>query len=231
MSATAGRSWASAAGWLEREHDAFGIEFDGSMGERLDRMDEAIVLIRRLLDGERFDHEGRFYRFHDAWLSPRPIQAHLPILIGGSGPNKTLRTLARHADLWNEGGDLATMLGHDAVLRRRCAEVGRDPESIERTLYCHVVLRDDPAEARRVHEAAIRVHGLDPAVEDWDPFLGSPEVVADGHAAVRRGRLHPPDDGLRRAVRPRDDRPRARAQGAPGELSLPAAGADRPGRL
>ena len=166
------------AGWLEREHDAFGIDFDGSMGERLDRMDEAIVLIRRLLDGERFDHEGRFYRFHDAWLSPRPIQAHLPILIGGSGPKKTLRTLARHADMWNEGGDLATMLAHDAILRERCAEVGRDPETIERTLYCHVVLRDDPAEARQVHEVAIRAHGMDPAGEDWGPFLGSSEAVA-----------------------------------------------------
>ena len=62
------------------------------------------MLMRRLLDGERFSHEGRFYTFHDALCEPRPIQAHLPILVGGSGPRKTLRTVALRADGWNTGG-------------------------------------------------------------------------------------------------------------------------------
>ena len=92
--------------WFEREHDAFGFETWGSgFGERLDRLDESVMLLRRLLDGERVTHEGRFYRFHDALCEPRPVQAKLPILIGGSGPQKTLRTTARYADAWNTSRD------------------------------------------------------------------------------------------------------------------------------
>ena len=84
--------------WFEREHEAFGIEAWGSgFGERLDRLDESVGIMRRLLDGERFSHEGTYYRLEDALCEPRPIQAHLPILIGGSGPKKTLRTTARYA--------------------------------------------------------------------------------------------------------------------------------------
>ncbi|MFL5756250.1 MAG: LLM class flavin-dependent oxidoreductase, partial [Chloroflexota bacterium] len=78
--------------WFEREHEAFGIDFGSGFGERLDRLDEAVMLMRRLLDGERLTHEGRFYAMHDALAAPRPIQPRLPILIGGSGPRKTLRT-------------------------------------------------------------------------------------------------------------------------------------------
>ena len=62
------------------------------------------MLMRRLLDGERFSHAGRFYTFTDALIAPRPIQAHLPIMVGGSGPKKTLRTVALRADAWNTSG-------------------------------------------------------------------------------------------------------------------------------
>jgi alkanesulfonate monooxygenase SsuD/methylene tetrahydromethanopterin reductase-like flavin-dependent oxidoreductase (luciferase family) len=57
------------AGWFEREHEAFGFEFGGSTAERLDRLAEAVPLIRRLLDGERVTHEGRWYRMRDASVS------------------------------------------------------------------------------------------------------------------------------------------------------------------
>ena len=75
-------------GWFEREHDAFGIDFGAGFGERLDRLDEAVGLIRRLLDGERVTHEGRFYTMRDALCTPLPVQPRLPILIGGSGPDQ-----------------------------------------------------------------------------------------------------------------------------------------------
>jgi alkanesulfonate monooxygenase SsuD/methylene tetrahydromethanopterin reductase-like flavin-dependent oxidoreductase (luciferase family) len=70
-------------GWFAAEHEAFGLDFGSGFGERLDRLAESVDIIRRLLDGERFSHEGRFYRLRDALAAPRPIQAHLPILIGG----------------------------------------------------------------------------------------------------------------------------------------------------
>src|SRR4051794_40410777 len=125
---SAGRAVLGIGGaWFEREHDAFGFETWGSgFGERLDRLDESGQLLRRLLDGERVPHEGRFYTFHDALCEPRPVQARLPILIGGSGPQKTLRTTARYADAWNSGGTPEELKRKDATLRERCDEVGRN---------------------------------------------------------------------------------------------------------
>jgi F420-dependent oxidoreductase-like protein len=146
--------------WFEREHDAFGIDFASGVGERLDRLDESVMLMRRLLDGERFSHEGRFYTFHDALCEPRPVQAHLPILVGGSGPKKTLRTTARYADLWNGYGPADRIAATSETLRQRCEEEGRPFEAIERTVTMDVVIRDDPKAATRVRDEAAHLHGL-----------------------------------------------------------------------
>ena len=135
-------------GWFEGEHDAFGIDFGAGFGERLDRLDEAAGLIRRLLDGERVTHDGRFYAMHDALCAPLPVQPRLPILIGGSGPTKTLRTTARYADLWNGYGPPEKIAATSEILRERCAEVGRPFDEIERTVTLDVVVRDDRGRRR-----------------------------------------------------------------------------------
>src|SRR3972149_6074837 len=88
-------------GWVERERGAFGFDFGASFGERLDRLDEAVGLIRRLLDGERVTHEGRFYTLRDAVCAPRPIQARLPLLTGGPRPRKTPPPHAPHPPPWH----------------------------------------------------------------------------------------------------------------------------------
>jgi len=146
------------AGWFEREHDAFGLKFGPWMGERLDRLAEAVPLIRRLLDGERVTHEGPHYRFHDAVCAPRPVQPHLPILLGGSGPRKTIPLVARSADLWNAWGSPETLAAADAVLRTACLAAGRDEREIERTAYLNLVIRDTTAEAQRAWEGWFRTH-------------------------------------------------------------------------
>jgi F420-dependent oxidoreductase-like protein len=150
--------------WFEREHDAFGIDFASGVGERLDRLDESVMLMRRLLDGERFSHEGRFYKFHDALCEPRPVQQKLPILVGGSGPKKTLRTTARYADMWNGYGSAARIAETSGNLRARCDEEGRRFEDIERTVMMDVVVRDDAAAARKAYADIARRHGLEGAV-------------------------------------------------------------------
>jgi alkanesulfonate monooxygenase SsuD/methylene tetrahydromethanopterin reductase-like flavin-dependent oxidoreductase (luciferase family) len=164
--------------WFAREHEAFGIEFGATVGERLDRMDEAVELMRRLLDGERFSHAGRFYHFDDALLSPRPVQEHLPILVCGSGPKKTLRTVALRADAWNTNGTLDEVAARDAILREHCAAVGRDPRAIERTVSFPVVLRDDPAAAERAFRELCEHNGT-PNAGNVPTLLGPPEAVAD----------------------------------------------------
>jgi len=151
-------------GWFEREHDAFGIDFGAGFGERLDRLDEATMLIRRLLDGERVSHEGRFYTLRDALCEPRPVQRHLPILIGGSGPTRTLRTTARYADMWNGYGDPDRVAAASEVLRARCDEVGRPFASIERTVTVHAVVRDTASLAVEAWTAIAERHDLEDRV-------------------------------------------------------------------
>ncbi|HYM83899.1 MAG TPA: LLM class flavin-dependent oxidoreductase, partial [Candidatus Dormibacteraeota bacterium] len=95
------------AGWFEFEHVAHGIPFGASVGERIGWLDESAGIIRALLDGETVTHRSEKYDFVQARHFPRPVQQHLPILIGGNGLRKSLRVVARHADLWNTMGAVA----------------------------------------------------------------------------------------------------------------------------
>src|SRR4051812_24496952 len=163
--------------WFEREHDAFGIDFASGVGERLDRLDESVMLLRRLLNGERFSHEGRFYTLHDALCEPRPIQKRLPILVGGSGPKKTLRTTARYADAWNTSGTVDEVRQKVETLEAHCADAGRDPRKIERTVSFPIVIRDDAKAAQNALDGLLAHNG---AAEINGPLLlGSPKKIAD----------------------------------------------------
>jgi alkanesulfonate monooxygenase SsuD/methylene tetrahydromethanopterin reductase-like flavin-dependent oxidoreductase (luciferase family) len=164
--------------WFEREHDAFGIDFGASPGERLGWLDESVMLMRRLLDGELVTHDGPRYRMHDALCEPRPIQPHLPILIGGSGRQKTLRTVAERADAWNTSGPIDEVADAVATLERHCSDVGRDIGTIEKTLSFPIILRDDAAAARDRLHASLDTNGV--RIDDFDGYLaGSPGDVAD----------------------------------------------------
>ena len=85
----------------------------------------------------------------------RPLQARLPIMIGGAGERKTLRIVAEHADIWNAFGTPEVLAHKDAVLRAHCADVGRDPAAIERTVGCKITIRSTEAEAERVRRAML----------------------------------------------------------------------------
>jgi alkanesulfonate monooxygenase SsuD/methylene tetrahydromethanopterin reductase-like flavin-dependent oxidoreductase (luciferase family) len=171
--------------WFEREHDAFGIDAWGSgFGERLDRLDEAVMLLRRLLDGERFSHDGRFYTFRDALCEPRPVQAHLPILVGGSGPRKTLRTVAQRADGWNTSGTVEEVRAKLATLDEHCAAVGRNRAEIELTISFPVTIRDTVAEAAADYRTVLAANGI-ADMEAVPVLLGPPSLIADSIAPYR----------------------------------------------
>jgi len=166
--------------WFEREHEAFGIADWGSgFGERLDRLDESVMLMRRLLDGERLTHEGRFYKMTDALVEPRPVQAHLPILIGGSGPRKTLRTTALRADAWNTSGTVEEVMAKLAILDEHCAAVGRDRSEIELTVSFPTMIRDTPPEAESAFAAILASNG-NADIGSGPMLLGPPSLLADG---------------------------------------------------
>jgi alkanesulfonate monooxygenase SsuD/methylene tetrahydromethanopterin reductase-like flavin-dependent oxidoreductase (luciferase family) len=178
-----GRAIAGLGGaWFDLEHQAHGIEFGSGFGQRLDWLDESVAVVRRLLDGETVTSEpGGRYAFDRAVHHPAPIQRHLPIMIGGGGEKKTLRTVAKYADLWNVMGTVEEMARKVDVLRGHCDAVGRDPSEIEFTLGIKATIRDSQAEADRVWRAAME-HNRTPLadVADDDTFWnGTPEQLAE----------------------------------------------------
>jgi alkanesulfonate monooxygenase SsuD/methylene tetrahydromethanopterin reductase-like flavin-dependent oxidoreductase (luciferase family) len=176
---SAGRAILGIGGaWFDREHEAFAIPDWGPVGERLDRLDESVMLMRRLLDGERFSYTGRFYNLVDALNEPRPIQGHLPILVGGSGPRKTLRTVALRADAWNTSGTIDEVRAKLQILDQHCADVGRDRAEIELTVSFPIVIRDSADDALEAYTSALERNGTD-NMGDVPIVLGSPAFVAD----------------------------------------------------
>jgi alkanesulfonate monooxygenase SsuD/methylene tetrahydromethanopterin reductase-like flavin-dependent oxidoreductase (luciferase family) len=168
--------------WMELEHTAHGIEFGSGFGQRLDWLDEAVAACRALLDGKEVSSEpGGRYTFSRLRHQPLPLQPHVPIMIGGSGEKKTLRTVARYADMWNAMGSIEKMSHKVDVLRQHCDAVGRDIGEIEFTLGVKFTIRDSQAEAERVWRAAME-HNRTPMadVESDDTFWnGTPEQLAE----------------------------------------------------
>lgn len=141
------------AGWQENEHTAYGIDFN-TFGWRFDRLEEAVQIIRSLLLAGRTTFRGDHYTVIDAPLDPKPVQERLPILVGGGGPNRTMRIVARYADEWNIWGTPQMLAEKGAMLSQRCEEAGRDPASVHRTAVALLFLTDsdDTAEKLRARD-------------------------------------------------------------------------------
>ena len=168
--------------WMDLEHQAHGIDFGTGFGQRLDWLDESVTAMRAVLDGRSVTSApGGHYHFDDLRQQPLPVQPRLPIMIGGSGEKKTLRTVARSADMWNAMGPVDVMRHKIEVLAQHCEAVGRDLSEIEFTLGVKVTIRDTKAEADRVWRENM-AHNRTPMedVLDDDTFWnGSPQELAD----------------------------------------------------
>jgi len=140
------------AAWQENEHRACGIAFP-PIGERLARLDETCVALRSLFERPTTTIEGRHVVLHEAVLEPKPVQARLPLLVGGGGERITLRIAAKHADVWNAWGTPETFRHKNDVLDRHCAAAGRDPRTIRRSAVSFFHLTDDRAAAERLRTA------------------------------------------------------------------------------
>jgi alkanesulfonate monooxygenase SsuD/methylene tetrahydromethanopterin reductase-like flavin-dependent oxidoreductase (luciferase family) len=178
-----GRSILGLGGaWFGLEHEQHGIDFGSGFGQRLDWLDEAVAACRTLLDGgEVSSAPGARYAFKGLRHSPPPIQERLPIMIGGSGERKTLRTVARYADMWNAMGSPEKLAHKVDVLREHCGAVGRDVDEIEFTLGVKLTIRDSRTEADRVWREAM-AHNRTPmerVAEDDTFWNGSPREIAD----------------------------------------------------
>jgi alkanesulfonate monooxygenase SsuD/methylene tetrahydromethanopterin reductase-like flavin-dependent oxidoreductase (luciferase family) len=177
------------AAWFETEHQAFGIPFGGSPGERLRWLGEALPIMRGMLDGTRPSVDAGRYTVHDVLNLPEPPH-RIPILIGGSGPKVTLRLTARFADACNIGGSAASVATKDALLRAHCEAEGRDERTIERTVAMGTpLIRDTPDAARSALDALFAHNGR---AATWEHMpVGTPDQVVEHCAAyVRLGYRH-----------------------------------------
>jgi alkanesulfonate monooxygenase SsuD/methylene tetrahydromethanopterin reductase-like flavin-dependent oxidoreductase (luciferase family) len=166
------------AAWFEEEHIAYGLEFGDGPPERLRWLGEALPILRGMLHGERPTAKGPRYRTRAVRNDPPPVQAKLPLLIGGGGEQVTLKLVARYADANNVGGGIESVRRKEAILLRHCETVGRDPAEIERTSGLGVVvIRDSREEARRVFESIFERNGKAKAWENQP--VGTPEDVAE----------------------------------------------------
>jgi alkanesulfonate monooxygenase SsuD/methylene tetrahydromethanopterin reductase-like flavin-dependent oxidoreductase (luciferase family) len=152
------------AGWNEEESGGYGIELGGP-AERSDRFEEACQVIVSLLTRETTDFAGKYYQLTSARCEPKPVQQpHPPIVIGGSGERRTLRTAARFAQHWNfVGGSPEEFARKRDVLYAHCHDIGRDPKEI--MLSSHIRLGADGDAGPVVDTAAaLGELGLDLAI-------------------------------------------------------------------
>jgi F420-dependent oxidoreductase-like protein len=174
------------AGWNEEESGAYGLEL-GTPKQRSDRFEEACQVLIGLLAQETTTFTGEYYQLTDARCEPKPVQTpHPPIVIGGSGEKRTLRTTAKYAQHWNfVGGTPEEFARKRDILHQHCADLGRDPKEI--TLSAHVQHKRDgsPAETAAA-AAALGEVGLDLAIinlpKPLDPSVLGP--LADALAPL-----------------------------------------------
>ncbi|MGD0018277.1 MAG: LLM class F420-dependent oxidoreductase [Candidatus Limnocylindrales bacterium] len=127
------------AAWNDVEHAGYGFEFP-PIGEREDRLEEALTICKAMFTQERPSFDGRYYRIDHALNRPRPIQPGGPkIMVGGGGEKRTLKLAARFADITNWVGSLEEAAAKLAVLDRHCDAIGRDPSEILRTVTVPIV--------------------------------------------------------------------------------------------
>ena len=124
------------AGWKEIEYNAYGYRFP-PLKERMDRLEEGIQIIIKMLTEDKPTYKGKYYQIENALNAPKPKQKpYPPILIGGTGRKRTLKMTAKYAQMWNIGmWEMTQMDEILSVLKDHCKNEGRDYNSIEKTFY------------------------------------------------------------------------------------------------
>ena len=169
------------AGWQINEHHAYGIELEAPR-ERVGRFDEAIQIMRSLLDEDRTDFSGEFYEITDAIADPKPVQSTLPILVGTASP-RMLRITARHADEWNAWGAPGLAAASLEKLRTACEQVHRDPSDIWKSAQALVFMTEDAEFADSVRDgdmgARAIVGSINQLVDEFGTYadLGFDEFI------------------------------------------------------
>ena len=179
------------AGWQENEHQAYGLPFH-TVGERLQRLDEACQVLNMLWTQERSTFKGKYYQLDDAPLMPKPVQKPRPeLMIGGGGEKVTLKIVARWADHWNVWGGPDILTKKGKILDSYCAAIGRDPKTILRSAVMVPGITEDPAQVGRLKQALMKRMGRDETSATDILLAGSVAQIQD-----KLGRLRDTGVGL-----------------------------------
>ena len=148
-----------AGGSVEREHTAYGTPLFPA-AESIRRLGEACQIIRRMWTEPVVDFEGRYYQFKEIYCEPKPVQKPMPpFVIGGVGEQLTLRVVAQYADVWNYPryplGTVEEFQHKNQILDKYCAEIGRDPDSLVRSVQFIIDPKENPATTRQVVQSFV----------------------------------------------------------------------------
>ncbi|CAM4026415.1 LLM class F420-dependent oxidoreductase [Nocardia ninae] len=174
------------AGWFELEHKSYGFEF-GTFTERFERLGEALQIIEPMLRGKRSTFDGKWYHTDDAINEPQ-LRDDLPIMLGGAGEKKTFALAARHADHLNIICNASELPRKMAALHQRCAEIGRDPATMEVSYLCFLMVDEDGDQAREQQRDFLRSIDIDLSTLSEEEreqtvadrqFVGTPDEVAE----------------------------------------------------
>ena len=150
-------------GWNEPEHQAYGIPFP-PRGERAGRLAEAVAVMRAMWGPGPASFQGRYYSLDGVDALPKPAPGRPYVLIGGSGPKRTLRLVAEQADEWNAIAATPEVLAEStAILTQHCEDVGRDPATIKHSMMTFALVGADQRAVDRMTERAASVMRRDPA--------------------------------------------------------------------
>jgi F420-dependent oxidoreductase-like protein len=160
------------AGWYEHEYRAYGYPYPDAP-TRLRHLREAVQVIRSMWTQEEAVFEGTYYQVRGAINQPKGVQKpHIPLLIGGSGEQVTLKLVAQYGDACNISGDLPTIKRKLAILKEHCAAVGRDYESIHRTITSVCALGETDEQAQAKIPVVLRDRPVTAGA-----FIGTPDAI------------------------------------------------------
>lgn len=173
------------AGWWEMEYRAYGYDYP-HVSERIYALEESVQVMKALWTEKRADFSGRYYTITNALCEPKPVQQpHIPVWVGGAGPQLTLRVVARHAQGWNTfmgpREDYQLLLG---ALERHCAKAGRDPASVRRSIAASLVIDTDPARLQQKLETIARQRAATAEAIRSRTLFGTPDDVASQLAGL-----------------------------------------------
>jgi len=167
------------AGWYRHEYEAYGYEYPDTP-DRLRMLRESLQVIKAMWTQDEATFDGRFYRIRGAVNEPKPVQKpHPPIWIGGGGEKVTLKLVAQYGDACNFNADVATVRHKLEVVRQHCEAVGRDYDSVLKTIEFYTILGDKREIDRVLADQARRTGQDEEFIRSWHPLHGDADRIAE----------------------------------------------------